>query len=162
MGESSAFGIRRNLKGGWRYSAASPFQGEGRVGLPKYMKIYNLRKTRKLRQNLRRESLPPERILWKYIRDNRLGYKFRRQHGIGNFVVDFFCPSLKLIVEVDGQIHGETAISKRDKLKEGFFENLNLRLKRYTASQINHELSVVLEDLKMFCNELVNHPLPPP
>ena len=47
----------------------------------------------------------PEKRLWSILRNNQLGVKFRRQHGIGHYIVDFYCPELKLIIEVDGESH---------------------------------------------------------
>ena len=59
-------------------------------------------------QELRQEQTESESVLWEQLRGRRLnGAKFRRQHSIGRFIVDFCCPSAKLVVEVDGGIHDE-------------------------------------------------------
>ena len=54
---------------------------------------------------LRRRMSPPEVLLWRLLRESPDGLKFRRQHPIGPFVVDFYCPATKLVVEVDGDVH---------------------------------------------------------
>ncbi len=135
-------------------------EGRGVVcpcGLP--MKIHNLRTRKILRQNLRNNVLMPERILWKYLKNKQHGYKFRRQHGVGNYVVDFYCPQLCLIVEIEGKVHGE--IIDRDKKRYDYFNELGLNLKKYTAQEIDRNLFFVLEDLLQFCNVLADRQTPP-
>ena len=62
-------------------------------------------------RRLRKDSTIPERVLWTLLRDRRLsGVKFRRQHPIGPYVVDFYCPSHGLIVELDGRSHDDRGI----------------------------------------------------
>ncbi len=59
-------------------------------------------------RELRRNATGPERILWSLLRDRRLGgVKFRRQHSVGLYVVDFYCPSCQLVVELDGRSHDD-------------------------------------------------------
>lgn len=96
----------------------------------------------------------PERILWKHIRNKQLGYKFRRQHGISKYVVDFYCSPIHLVVEVDGMVHGEETVAERDIIRENFFKNLGLHIKRYMAKDINSNLELVLNDLKDQCDKL--------
>ena len=56
-------------------------------------------------EELRNRMTPPEEILWNYLRKNTLGYKFRRQHPLLMYVADFYCHQLRLIIEIDGNIH---------------------------------------------------------
>ena len=66
-----------------------------------------------LSRELRQRSTEAEALLWEHLRDKRLmGVKFRRQHNIGRYIVDFYAPALKLVVEVDGLIH--THIAQRE------------------------------------------------
>ena len=61
-------------------------------------------------RDLRQASTPPEQLLWLALRNGQIGgMKFRRQHPIGPYVVDFFCQSAKLVVEVDGMSHDDKA-----------------------------------------------------
>ncbi len=76
------------------------------------VKIFNLHEIKGKRQDLRNCMTMPEKILWKWIRNEQLGYKFRRQHSIGKYIADFYCSELQLVVEVDGQIHGEEDVLK--------------------------------------------------
>ena len=60
---------------------------------------------RKFAKSLRREMTDGERLLWKRLRSEQLGFKFRRQHPLGGYVADFACLAPKLIVEIDGSQH---------------------------------------------------------
>ncbi len=100
----------------------------------------------------------PEKILWKWIKNEQLGYKFRRQHGIKQFIADFYCPMLSLVIEIDGRIHGEEPIATKDKYRDNVMVGLGLIVKRYTATEINNNLDWVLSDLKNCCSELASAP----
>jgi len=56
-------------------------------------------------KQLRNQVTHAEMIIWNYLRGNQCGYKFRRQHPVGNFILDFYCHQLKLAIEIDGSIH---------------------------------------------------------
>jgi len=67
---------------------------------------------------------PPEVKLWALLRRSPSGIKFRRQHPIGVYVADFYCPAAKLVIEIDGQIHDFT--SDRDKARDDYMRELGL------------------------------------
>lgn len=70
-------------------------------------------------KTLRRPLTPAENRFWQFVRSKRmLGFKFRRQHPIGNFIVDFYCHRLRLVVEIDGSIHHHEHIKEYDKARE--------------------------------------------
>ncbi len=66
-------------------------------------------------RSLRRQLTPPEAKLWRRLRDRRADFKFRRQHPIGSYVLDFFCPEVRLAVEVDGDQHARREQIIRDR-----------------------------------------------
>jgi very-short-patch-repair endonuclease len=68
--------------------------------------VHNLKINKKKRQYLRNNATKAEKILWQKLKNSRLGYKFRRQHSIKEYITDFYCPKLKLIIEIDGDVHG--------------------------------------------------------
>lgn len=73
------------------------------------MKIYNHELLKDRRKELRNNLTIAEASLWKYLKGRRMhGLKFRRQHSIGPFIVDFYCPEEKLIIELDGEVHEES------------------------------------------------------
>ncbi len=110
-------------------------------------KIHNIESQKQTRRNLRSNMTKAEIIFWSKLRGKQLGYKFRRQHGIGKYIVDFYCPELKLIVEIDGDVHGFNNKIKKDKDRQDFFENLGFIVFRYTNNDIKNNLTGVLDDL---------------
>ena len=96
-------------------------------------------------RELRKEATPAECILWEQLRGNRLaGFKFRRQHAIGTFIVDFYCREAKLVIEVDGEIHDQESMVMRDTEREEFIRNQGLRIIRFTNYQIENNLRGVM------------------
>ena len=75
------------------------------------MKIYYNPKLKKLARNLRNNMTLPEVILWNQLKGRKLGFDFHRQKPIDNYIVDFFCSKLKLIIEVDGNIHIDKGVN---------------------------------------------------
>ncbi len=80
--------------------------------------IFNKADQTAKRQKLRNESPVAERLLWKHLRNNAMGVKFRRQVSVGRYVVDFYCPSLKLAIEVDGASHAGDDVQEYDELRQ--------------------------------------------
>jgi very-short-patch-repair endonuclease len=139
---------------------ASPHSGEepqrgNRIivsGTMKKTKIHTLSVMKERRRKLRNDATEAEKILWYRIRNNLLEYKFRRQHSIGKYIVDFYCAELKLVVEIDGYIHGEENNIERDRIREDYLVGLGLRIVRYRNEQIIYELDSVMIDLKNICD----------
>ena len=67
--------------------------------------LHNLNRLKDRRRELRSQGTTTEKILWNVLRDNRTGYKFKRQHSIGGYILDFYCAEKHLIIEIDGGIH---------------------------------------------------------
>lgn len=110
-------------------------------------KHYNDKRQKKIRQNLRNNSTFSEKLLWKEIRNNQLGVKFRRQFGINKYIVDFYCPKLKLVIEIDGATHETKEELENDNIRQKFLEELGIKVKRYTNTDILNNLEGVLVDL---------------
>lgn len=100
-------------------------------------------------RRLRRDAPIPERILWGMLRDRRLGgLKFRRQEAIGPFVVDFYCPQAKLVVELDGVTHVGTG--EADDRRTMFLQQQGLRVIRITNDDL-------LEDPQAIADYILRH-----
>ncbi|MEW6577627.1 MAG: endonuclease domain-containing protein, partial [Chloroflexota bacterium] len=109
---------------------------------------------------LRKNPTPSEDRLWQAIRKEQLdGRKFRRQMPIGPFVVDFYCPSEQLAVEVDGPIHESQR--EADRQRQIMLESLGLRFVRVTAAQVENDLPAVLHKIRA-AFLLTPHPKPLP
>lgn len=88
---------------------------------------------------------PAEVILWLQLKGRQLnGYKFRRQYSIDKFVVDFYCPELKLAVEVDGDSHYVDGAKERDEGRQKIIENAGIRFLRFTNKDVYDNLNGVL------------------
>jgi len=97
---------------------------------------------------MRSHPTPSEAILWASLRRNRLGVHFRRQHVVGAFVVDFVCLTRRLVVEVDGGIHGVPHVAFADARRQAALEALGLRVLRVSAEQVERDLPGVLASIR--------------
>lgn len=99
-------------------------------------------------RSLRRPQTETERILWKKIRARRFyGFKFRRQVPMGIFIVDFFCVSEKLVVEIDGDSHAMEGAKEYDKMREEYLRSKGLRIIRFSNDSVRTNLDGVLTRL---------------
>jgi len=85
----------------------------------------------------------PEIFLWCKIKNKQLGYKFRRQHGIGPYIVDFYCPQLRLAIELDGSQHLESKHQIYDKKRTRYLSSLNIKVIRFLNNEILNNLDGV-------------------
>jgi len=100
-------------------------------------------------QELRKQMTEAEKKLWKRLRNRKFeGLKFRRQHPINRFVVDFYCHEKLLVVELDGGIHNEISVKERDEGREGELKNFGLKIVRFTNLEVLNDMSIVLQKLK--------------
>ncbi len=104
--------------------------------------VHNLRYFRKVRQDLRINETPQEKVLWNKLRRKNFNYKFKRQQSIGNFIADFYCSAKKLIVEIDGGQHLDNA--EYDKERTEYFEDLGIRVIRFWNNDISNNINGVL------------------
>lgn len=92
-----------------------------------------------------------EKILWKKLRDRRLdNLKFRRQHPVGKFILDFYRHELKLAVEVDGNIHKLEDIRERDEGRTYELTEWEIIVVRFTNEEVQNNISFVLETIKSY------------
>ncbi len=99
-------------------------------------KLHNYKFYKSTRKHLRNNMTKSELLLWIYLKNNQLGFKFRRQQSIGKYVADFYCPAVSLIVEIDGATHGDEEVKINDAKKEDFLSKNGFVVKRYTDEQI--------------------------
>jgi very-short-patch-repair endonuclease len=111
-------------------------------------KIHNIRILSNRRKELRKNQTETEEKLWWYLRDKRLGYKFRRQHSIGGYILDFICKDKKLIIEVDGEIHNKQENQKYDEVRDKYFTELDYKVLRFRNEEIESDVKKVVEIIK--------------
>lgn len=109
---------------------------------------YNRASERETRRSLRRDSPKPELLLWSKLRNRRiLDHKFRRQYSVGPYIVDFYCPLLKLAIEIDGETHFADDAILYDRNRQEFIESFGIRFLRFTNSQVTANLDGVFESI---------------
>ncbi len=140
--------LSREAGEGW-----PPGRGEGRI-----LRRESSLEIRELARLLRRAGNRAEDALWEALRDRRfLGLKFRRQHPLGPFIVDFYCPALRLAVEVDGGVHGLPEVQARDAARDEWLAQRGIRIVRIPAETV----LVSPEEALAMLADAANTPSPP-
>ncbi len=107
-------------------------------------------------RTLRKEASPPERVLWRFLRNEQLGVKFRRQHPIGPYIADFYTREASLVVEVDGcAIHGSPEQAAYDAERDRFMQNLGLTVLRIPARDVLHQTQSVVSLILTYTREQI-------
>lgn len=112
--------------------------------------VHNIKDKKITRKKLRKNATPQEIILWSRLRRNGLKCRFRRQHSIGKYIVDFYCSEKKLIVELDGWQHREEINDGYDKERTLFLELLGYKVLRFWNNEINKNIEGVILKIKDF------------
>jgi very-short-patch-repair endonuclease len=106
---------------------------------------------RQYRRQLRREMTSTERLLWSKLRNKGSGFKFRRQHPIGPYIVDFYCREAHLVVEVDGEPHFTEEARAYDMKRDEYMRALGLDILRFTTQDVRRNLLGVLLAIENQC-----------
>ncbi|MHA6278806.1 endonuclease domain-containing protein [Salinimicrobium sp. CAU 1759] len=113
-------------------------------------KIHNRKPLEPYRKKLRHYGTSAEAYLWMHLQQKKLeGRKFRRQHSILNFIVDFYCSEERLVIEVDGQYHMNPTAEEKDAARTKKLEELNMKVLRFENRSVFDNLEWVLEEIKI-------------
>jgi very-short-patch-repair endonuclease len=123
------------------------------------------RETIKKARKLRSEMTLPEGLLWRELRKRPGGFKFRRQHPAGVYVLDFFCARVSLAIEVDGFAHTTGSVAKGDARRSEWLRSQHVATTRISAKAILDDLNAVVVRVVQICEERVarrqeNPPVP--
>lgn len=99
------------------------------------------------RRDLRERTTPSEDLLWQELRNNKLGFRFKRQYSIVNYVVDFYCAKYKLAIEIDGKIHQRLDNRKYDQYRTRYLESLGIKEIRFNNESVNNDITKVIKDI---------------
>lgn len=110
-------------------------------------------------EELRNRTTSAEEILWKHIHINKWKLKFRRQHPIWNYVADFYCHGIKLVIELDGGIHEIEDVKRNDETRENYLKELGLTVLRFKNEEVYNNINVVLEKISNTIGLLQSPPL---
>ncbi|WP_230687600.1 endonuclease domain-containing protein [Hymenobacter ruricola] len=97
---------------------------------------------------MRREPTEAENVLWQALRGGKVGAKFRRQHPIDRYIVDFVCIDTKLVVETDGDVHLSPEQRDYDAGRSALLAEMGFRVLRFSNEQVLEELDAVLDAIK--------------
>ena len=111
---------------------------------------YN-KKLKGFSRNLRNYSTLGEVLLWQKLKArNMKGYQFNRQKPLGNYIVDFHCQLLRLVIEVDGGYHNDPEVWVNDQERQEILENLNLNFLRFTENDVRNDIQSVLRLIEIY------------
>lgn len=105
-------------------------------------------------KRLRKESTKAEEMLWQKLRNKNLGVKFRRQHPFDMFIVDFYAPSIKLAIELDGSVHTIAANKEYDEMRTDYLELKYVNILRFWNSEVEKNLESVIQKIILRIKEL--------
>jgi very-short-patch-repair endonuclease len=129
------------------------------------MEIYNKLESKNLRKYLRKNSTKAELLLWKQLRGKKLNdTKFKRQFGVDKYVLDFYCPEVKLAIELDGEPHtGKDAI-EYDKIRTAFLNSIGIKVIRFKNEDLFEKDAFSFRSNKKrnFYTADIDRPLNPP
>lgn len=143
------------------YISSPPLKGgvpEGGGGLIKNLpeggggfKLNNLPYLKTFRKELRNNLTPAEAKLWTLLKGKQMnGRKFRRQHSVGNYILDFYCPSERIAIELDGQGHFEVSQAEYDYERDLFLEAFGIRVLRFENKWVWNNPDGLLEEVKSY------------
>ncbi len=105
-------------------------------------------------REMRHPQTAAEATLWQHLRNRNFEYKFRRQHPIEKFIIDFYCPAVKLCIEVDGDSHLEPRQQEYDLARTQFLESLGCTMVRFTNDEVRFDVIAVLQSIVTTCKKL--------
>jgi very-short-patch-repair endonuclease len=108
-------------------------------------KIHNLTDKKTLRQKLRHNATPSEKVLWRSLKNSNLGVKFRRQHGVGPYVLDFYCPERRLAIEIQGSVHEDVLRSDYDAERHAYLVSQGIQVLYFENRALSEISDYVVE-----------------
>ena len=118
------------------------------------MKIYYNPILKHRSQNLRKNSTLSEILLWQHLKSRKMkGYQFMRQKPINNYIVDFYCSKLQLIIEVDGETHLYDGAQEKDEIRQNKLESLGLQFLRFDDLLVKQNIEAVVISIEEWITE---------
>ncbi|MFA6605984.1 MAG: DUF559 domain-containing protein [Sphingomonas sp.] len=108
-------------------------------------------------RKLRRDLSLPEALLWQRLRGQQAGLKFRRQHPVGPYVVDFYCPAVKTVVEINGEAHNCAGRPDRDAARDAFLRENGLRVVHVSAQRVLADPDAAADAIVAFVARPLHH-----
>lgn len=118
-------------------------------------KLFNQSSQTDQRKSLRNHGTAAEASLWTVLKKSQVGgYKFRRQQGIGPYILDFYCPMLRLGIELDGSAHEVPMADKHDAIRSKFLEEHGITILRFRNEIVYRNPNAIVEEILRFGEEM--------
>ena len=117
-------------------------------------KHYNKKSEKEKRRTLRKEMTFCERIMWIHLRRKQLGVRYLRQYSIDHYVIDFYCPELKLAIELDGSIHDNPDQKEYDVYRQEYLEKYGITFLRITNDELMGNPNMAFDRIEEVINKL--------
>ena len=140
--------------------APSCEEGDGGVYDGRMSELFNRNSHIELRRQLREGMTEPEKLVWLRLRGDQLGHRFRRQFGVGRYILDFYCPTLRIAVEIDGDSHAGPEAEAYDRIRDDYLKSLNIVTLRFANRDVMENSDGILERIRETCEGRVDV-LPP-
>jgi cyclase len=111
-------------------------------------------------KKLRNEPTSSEIIFWSLLKQHFSNFRFKRQHPISQYIADFYCHKLKLVIEIDGSIHQTEEVKNNDKLRDDFLQTLDLKIMRFTNEEVCTDGDGIVEKLNRVIDSLTINKTP--
>lgn len=98
-------------------------------------------------REMRHPQTPAEATLWRALRNRQTGFKFRRQHPIYRFIIDFYCAQARLLIEVDGESHLQPDQEEYDNARTKYLEDLGYKVIRFTNNDVRYNIQAVADKI---------------
>jgi very-short-patch-repair endonuclease len=126
----------------------------------KTMQLFNKKQFEDRRRDLRKQQTEAEKIFWNIIRGRKLNnLKFHRQFGIGSYIIDFYCPEIRLAIELDGGQHAENI--EYDLVRTFFLNQMNIKVVRFWNNDITNNASGVYDEIVKIVEDIKTSPPTP-
>ena len=112
---------------------------------------HNLKEQTVVRRSLRNNATAPEAILWLRLKGKQIeGLKFRRQFGVGPYVLDFYCPELRLAIELDGEVHNTSWGEAHDEIRTKFLMENNINVLRFKNEVVYQNIEAIVQEIREY------------
>lgn len=119
--------------------------------------LYNNKSLKDRRKELRNNQTKAELLLWQKLRRSRItGYKFVRQYSVGPYILDFYCPKLRLGIELDGDYHNDPEAILYDKDRENYLKSVNIKIIRFWNSEVLQNITSVVQKITAVATQLAS------
>ena len=113
--------------------------------------LYNNKTLRGRRRELRNNQTDEEKILWAKLKNSKIkGFKFVRQYSVGPYILDFYCPKIRLAIELDGNQHKDMENKLYDQDRDDYLRSMDIKTIRFWNQDINKNINNVLEKISAF------------